>query len=274
MAVVHAKRTVAVGLTASLPKRCLAGVRCAVVIGALAVGIGWLAAPARAAVTCGQKDPTTGEPARAVLTLDDKNAVTNRDLKRSTKEKTLSLIFTFTGCELREASPPPTLLVLPAKGGDDLPDDALTVKRAEVDGSSFFLILQIHPKRMDPGTFNSIVIARAPYLASNRTPVTVSRSEDAAWKVLGVGALAALAGLVWLLVLKVPALDSSAFTRPRLIILCLLAVAAGLYAAANNYYSQDVWTFGDNLKALASAAFLAATTGSVAAVLVGTSKDA
>lgn len=60
--------------------------------------------------------------------------------------------------------------------------------------------------------------------------------------------------------------------RSRLIALCALAVAAGTYAAANSYFSQDVWTFDDNFFSLASASFLAATTGSVAALLIGASK--
>ena len=45
-----------------------------------------------------------------------------------------------------------------------------------------------------------------------------------------------------------------------------------LYAAANSYFSQDVGTFDDNFFSLASAAFLAATTGSVAVLLIGASK--
>lgn len=249
------------------------GARVAVVLAAAVVSVGCATEAARAAVTCGQTDPTTDKPARAVLTLDDKSAVTNLTLKRSTKKKTLSLVFSVGGCDLADSNSPPDLLVLPTRGGDELPDDVLSVKRAEVDGSTFFLSLQVDPKKMDPGTYNSIVIARAPYLASNRTPVTVSRSEDAAWKVLGIGALAAIAGLFWLLILKLPALDKTTVTRRRLIALCVLAVGAGVYAAWNNYYSQDVWTFDDNFKSLATAAFVAATTGSVAALVAGSSKS-
>jgi hypothetical protein len=246
--------------------------RVALLVAAAAASALWSADAAGAAVACGQVDEATNRPARAILTLDEKTAVTTRALKRSTKPKTLSLVFTVTGCELVEVSPPPTLLVLPTPGGGELPDDALTLRRAEVDGSTFFLSIQVDPAKMDPGTYNSIVIARAPYLASNRTPVTVSRSEDAEWKVLGLGVLASVAGLIWLLFLKVPAIDSSGFTRSRLIALCVLAVAAGTYAAASSYFSQDVWTFDDNFFSLASAAFLAATTGSVAALLIGASK--
>lgn len=256
----------------SLPRGWGLRARVALFLVAAAVSVLWSDGTASAALPCGVIDPATNKPVRAVLTLDEKTAVTSRVLKRSTKKKTLSLVFSVSGCELADANPVPTLLVLPTPGGGELPDDALTVKRVDVDGSTLFLSLQVHPRKMDPGTYNSIVIARAPYLASNRTPVTVSRSEDAAWKVLGVGAFAAVAGLIWLLFLNLPAITATGFTRGRVIALCVLAVAAGIYAAANNYYSQDVWTFGDNLFSLASAAFLAATTGSVAALLIGASK--
>jgi hypothetical protein len=55
----------------------------------------------------------------------------------------------------------------------------------------------------------------------------------------------------------------------RTIALCTLAVGARIYAAATNYYSQEVWTFNDNIRSLATAAFVAASSGSIAAVLIG-----
>jgi hypothetical protein len=224
---------------------------------------------ATSARPCQTLDPKTQRPLRAVLTLDDQAAVTNRTLERSTRERTLSLVFRISHCVLYDAKPRPSLLTVPAKGGDDLPHNALTVEQAFVNGSTLFLLLQIHPKQIDPGTYNSFVIATAPYLGANRTAVTVSRSEDAEWKVLLVGLLAAISGLVWLLVLAIPVVDSSAFKSWRTLALCFLAITAGVYAAATNYYGQEVWTFSDNIWGLTTAAFVAASSGSIAAVLIG-----
>jgi hypothetical protein len=47
----------------------------------------------------------------------------------------------------------------------------LTVKHADVNGSTLFLILQIHTKKLDPGAYSSFVIAKAPYLGGNQTPM-------------------------------------------------------------------------------------------------------
>jgi hypothetical protein len=224
-----------------------------------------------AALLCGTLTPKTFQRVRPVLILKEEEAVTDRALKRSMGEKTLSLVFTIKGCSLTIPQPPPSLLILPAQGGDELPEGALTLKRAvvDVDGSTFFLILQIHPAKLDPGTYNSFVIAKAHYLGSNQTPVVISRSENAAWKVLLVGTLAAVAGLAWLLILALPVVDASAFKSWRTVVLGGVAIVAGVYAAANNYYSQEVWTFGENIRGLAAAAFVAASSGSIAAILIG-----
>jgi hypothetical protein len=231
----------------------------------------WPAKATSAAPPCGSVKPPTFQPVRPVLTLDQEEAVTNRALKHSTEARTLSLVFSIKGCPLLIPQPRPSLLVLPAKGGDELPEGALTLKRVvvDVDGSTLFLVLQIHPTKLDPGTYNGFVIANARYLGSNQTPVTVSRSENAAWKVLLVGTLAAFAGLAWLLILALPTVDASAFKSGRTVVLGAVAVVAGVYAAANNYYSQEVWTFSDNVRGLATAAFVAASSGSIAAVLIG-----
>lgn len=236
----------------------------------------WSAKAETAALPCGALNPRASfQPVRPVLTLDQEEAVTHRALKRSTGERTLSLVFSIKGCPLYIPQPRPSLLVLPAQGGDELPDGALTLKRVvvDVDGSTVFIILQIHPTKLDPGTYNSFVIARAPYLGSNQTAVTVSRSENAAWKVLLVGTLAAFAGLAWLLILALPTVDASAFKSGRTVVLGAVAVAAGVYAAANNYYSQEVWTFSENVRGLATAAFVAASSGSIAAILIGSKTD-
>jgi hypothetical protein len=231
----------------------------------------WSAKATTAPLPCGSVRPKTFRYVRPVLTLDQEEAVTNRALKRSTEERTLSLVFSIKGCPLYIPQPPPSLFFLPAQGGDELPDGALTLKRAfvAVDGSTLFLTLQIHPTKLDPGTYSSYVIANARYLGNNRTAVTVSRSESAAWKVLLVGTLAALAGLAWLLILALPTVDASAFKSGRTVVLGAVAVAAGVYAAANNYYSQEVWTFSENVRGLATAAFVAASSGSIAAILIG-----
>jgi hypothetical protein len=77
----------------------------------VAVGLSCCLSPAQGA-SCGTTDAKTGEPLRAVLTLDEKSTVTEAVFKRSTGHKTISLIFTVSGCELprrdKRAAPPRT----------------------------------------------------------------------------------------------------------------------------------------------------------------------
>jgi hypothetical protein len=222
---------------------------------------------AAAAVKCGATDPKTKEPARAMLTLDESKTETTKALKRSEEEAVLTLVFSFSGCTLEAAEPQPTLLSIPIKGSADI-EDALTVRRADADGSFFFLRIQIDPKKTDAGSYDSLVIARAPYLASNSTAVSISESDSNWLKVLGLGALAALAGLLWLLILKAPTVTHDLGGK-RLSLLSLIAVAAGIYAAWNNWHSQDLWTSGANLEGLLTAAFAASSAGAVATVISG-----
>lgn len=238
-------------------------VLCAALVAALGARVA-----AAAAAPCGATDPSTRQPARGKLTLDEQSA-TSRDFKRSTKPGTLSLIYSISGCDLAAADPRPNLLVIPAKGGNDIPDGVLTYKNVEVDGSTLFVILRVDAQKMDPGSYAGIVILQAPYLASNRTPIGISRSEDRTWRVLGAGALAALLGLLWLLVPALAARTTLAISPWRLVPLCLLALGAGVVAGATNYFSQDVWTFGDNFRSMAGAAFVAASSGAIAVAVLG-----
>jgi hypothetical protein len=223
------------------------------------------AGPAAGAVQCGATDPATKQPAQATLTLDDNKTTPSKAFKRSTKKAVLPLWFSISGCDLDAAEPKPTLEALPIKGSDDIAD-AISLKRALSNGSDFVLMIEIDPKKFDPGSYESAVIAKAPYLASNSTAISVSRSENSIWKILGWGAAAAVAGLVWLLGLKG---FNHNIGLARLLLLNVLAFGAGVYAGWSNWHSQDVWMSDDNLAALLGAAFVATSAGAIATVVAG-----
>jgi hypothetical protein len=235
----------------------------AFVVGGFSVAAG----PAQA-VPCGEIDPVTKRPAKASITLDEKSAVTNLIFKRSTAKRTLSLIFTVTGCELDTLEPPPLVRVLPSAGANELPDQVISLLDADAeDGSVFYLRLRVDPSKFEPGTYGGLVVARAPYVATNRTPITVSRTERP-WIPAGIGAFSGLVGLLWFLALKFFAREKLQISWRWLFLLIPLAVGAGAWAAGNLYWDQDVWTFDENWRAAARAGAAGASTGSLGAVLV------
>jgi hypothetical protein len=219
------------------------------------------------AAKCGAVDPATKTTARATLALDEKSAVTSQIFKRKTAKRSLSLIFTASGCDIDVLEPAPRPTQLPQKGMDELPEGAWTVKSAEFDSPTLEVILTVDPKKFPPGSYGNLLSLRAGYLAANRTPIAVSRSEDTPWKPIGIGALAGLAGFLWFAVLKFVARAKLKVSWWWLPLVAGLAVAVGAWGAAKSYWDQDVWTFDANWHATAVAGFTGASTGSILALL-------
>jgi hypothetical protein len=243
--------------------------RSVAVAGVLAAVLFASGAHAVAAVRCGDIDPATKTRAKGVLVLDEKQAVTSVAFGRREGSRRLSLIFNVTGCEIEpsvQAAPRFDVLPMPGKA-DQLDESALKASQPVSDGSSYRQKFTVRSADLDPGTFTGVLVLDAPYLASNRTPITVSRSESN-WLIPGgLGALAGLAGVVWFLLLKLAAQNKLKVSWRWLVLVIVLAVAAGIYAVLNVYWDQDVWTMNANGWAAAKAGFAGASTGSVAAVL-------
>ncbi len=119
----------------------------------------------------------------------------------------------------------------------------------------------------DPGAYSGIILLDAPYLAANRTPIAVSRSEDNELVPAGLGALGGFVGVFWFLALKLVARNKLAISWWWLLLVVPLAVGAGVVAVLNAYWDQDVWTSGENGWAALKAGFAGASTGSAVGLL-------
>jgi hypothetical protein len=237
----------------------------------LAVVMASAAESALGAPVCGQIDPLTKKQARAVLTLDEANTVNKAAFRRSFRaprpRKDLNLVFNVGGCELLTAEPEPEIFVRPVKDQDTVPREALELTSADAeDGSKLSLALEVSRDKVDPGTYGGLVDARAPYLASNRTPITVSRTDEW-WIPAVIGGVSGLAGLFWFFVLKVLARNKLRIRWLWLAPLAALAIGFGAVGAVNLYWDQEVWTADENAWATARAAFAGASTGALASVL-------
>ena len=222
------------------------------------VALSWiaLAEPAFGA-TCGQTDPATNKPLKGTLTLDPKS-VTNLSFKRHTTPAELSLVFAVSGCEIDKGDVPrPRIDVLPVPGLSQFPPTGRPQLQSvdTRDGSDLIVRLGVDPEWFDAGKYGGLVLVVGSYLAANSTPIAVSRSEDDSWKPISIGLVAALVGFLWLIGLKFLSRDKLQVSWPWLILVGGLAVAVGLYAAFISYWDQEVWTFDDNAKATAVAAF-------------------
>jgi hypothetical protein len=226
------------------------------------------AAKPSAAATCGEVDPATNKTAKAVLALDEEKAVTPAHFGRKTGRRTLSLIFTVTGCELpNPLEPAPTLGMLPVKNVDELPAEAISLRETYSEDSTFYFILSVESSKFDPGLYGSLISARAPYLSVNATPVSVSRSEDREWIPGLLGAAAGIVGFLWFLILKLAARTKLAISWYWLIPIGVAATIAGALAGTTSYFDQDVWALGENWKAALVGGFTGATTGTMVGVL-------
>lgn len=244
--------------------------RLAVVVLAAAVVVCSVYPASVTAATCGEKDPMSGQITRGVLALDWAQAVIGSVFKRDTGHKTLSLIFKVKGCELAQTVSPPVLEINPRKGIKELPQDgdAVSIRRVVPDGSMLDVKLDVDSAKFKPGSYGALVVLRAPYINSSRTPVSMSRSDIRWWLPAGVSALAALAGLFVFTLLQIVRKAKLAVSKPVVLVLVgVVAVGAGALLGYINYANQDVWTAGENLVATATAGFGGATGGLMAALL-------
>jgi hypothetical protein len=167
--------------------------------------------------------------------------------------------------------PEPRLLVLTKGGSKDLDDDVLSVKSVDADASEFVVKVDVDASKFKPGIYDGLIAMRAPYVGPNRTPISVSRSEDRVWLPMLLGAIAGLAGLVWFALLKAVTNTKLAVPKrmlPWVALACTLAcMVAGVLAVFVSYWDQDVWSLNDNLVSALTAGFTGATTGAMVALL-------
>ena len=229
-----------------------------------------IAAPVARAEVCGETPSGASTPVKAKLALDTEQSKTTVSFGKSTDPKNLSLIFKASGCDLPDSPQDPTLTPVPLKGSDDIPDNTLKLRdtTADTDNNVLILRLQAVPSTLDPGTYSSLVFAKAPYLATNSTTITLSRSEDDWGWLLLIGLGSAGAGVLVAVGVSY-ASEKLKLSGVRLVIVVVLMLGSGLYAALSNWWTQDVWTFSDNLKGMIVAAFVAATTGTFAGLIGG-----
>jgi hypothetical protein len=167
------------------------------VLGAL---YGWSASPA-SAVMCGRSDPKTHAVAKAKLELDP-DSVTTIAYRRDSAQQKLLIRFKAAGCVLPKHPRRPRIDVLPKQNIKDVPGDALTLKRVIADDSDYAVLFMADPMKFSPGTYGGFVQVRAPFLATARAPISLSRSETDELVVVGLGLVGGLASLVWFLGLR------------------------------------------------------------------------
>jgi hypothetical protein len=223
--------------------------------------------PAATAPTCGKTDPKTGKTPRGTATLNEQSAVTDQAFKRESGHKTLLLSFNVGGCELAPDAPAPALEVNPRKGSDELPDSALTMKSSTPDGTTLDVKLDVNSAKFDPGSYGSVIVLRAPYMQTSRTPIAVSRSDNRVWVPALIGILAALGGLFLFNFAKKIGKSKLEVSRLALAGVAAIGAIAGAVAVLVNYYNQDVWTFSENWWSAVVTGFTGATTGVMAGLL-------
>jgi hypothetical protein len=226
---------------------------------------------AEGAPICGTRDANSGQTVKGTLTLDDRAAVTEVAFKRHTGHKTLALTFNVAACELAGTESAPTMTINPRKGVDDLPAGAVKLKSVTPDGSSLDVLLDVNSDGFDPGSYGGFVVLRAPYMATTRTPVAVSRSDQRFFVPVIIGLVAATAAFVfWTITRWIAWLRTTDRQSPRwgaIGVVFGVAVIGGAIAAFTTWINQDVWTFGDNGWVTATTAFAAATSGALAGLL-------
>ena len=242
-----------------------AGLASAITIGALLAA--FPAGAFAATPTCGKADSKTGAVAKGMPSLNEQNAVTDQTFKRDSGHKTIFLSFNLAGCELASDAPPPAVEINPSKGADELPADAVTLKGATPDGNTLDVKLDVDSDKFDAGSYGGLIVLRAPYIATSRTPVTVSRSDNRAWLPALIGALAALGGLFLFNFARKLGKAKLKVSRLALAGVAAIGAVAGAVAVLENYYNQDVWTFGENWWSAVVTGFTGATTGVMAGLL-------
>ena len=218
------------------------------------------------AAICGTT-ASTGEVYKGFLALNENTAVTEKQFKRSTGQGTLSLIFRVSGCDLPAEAPPPTMTQLPRPDTVDLNKEAIKFESATLDPHSLEVLLDVDAQKFDPGSYGALLALRAPYIATTRTPIAVSRSENRGWIPLLWGALSAFVGLVIFSALKFIGRIALNVKPVWLIFAAAVACGSGAAVVYANYADQEVWTFGDNWLAAAGTGFSAGTSGVMTALL-------
>ena len=237
------------------------------VVAALLLVAGPPAAQAATAPICGKPDPKTGKVAKGAPTLNEQNAVTEQVFKRDAGHKTIFLSFNVAGCELAADAPPPAVEINPSKGADELPSEAVKVKGVTPDGTTLDVKLDVDSEKFQAGSYGGLVVLRAPYMATSRTPVTVSRSDNRVWLPALLGAIAALGGLLLFNFARKISDHKLKVGRLALAGVAAIGAIAGAVAVLVNYYNQDVWTFGENWWSAIVTGFTGATTGVMAGLL-------
>ncbi|MDQ3722487.1 MAG: hypothetical protein M3376_05335, partial [Actinomycetota bacterium] len=225
------------------------------------------AAPAAAATQCGAIDPKTQEPVRGSLALIAEQSAPDVSFGTDANPEIINLIFKVKGCVVSDANVRPTVEAIPFKGATPIPEGVVSLSRPVADGGELSLRLAIDTDAFGPGSYAGLAEIRAPYLVTNRTPISVARSEDTMLVPLGWGALAGAAGFVVFWALS--KLGKGAPTVPpqwfafALLVAC--TVAAGTVYA--NYADQEVWVFRENWETAFFTGFAAATSGVMAGLL-------
>jgi hypothetical protein len=225
------------------------------------------AVPSAGAATCGLRDEKTGTIPVGQLTL---NSASRTDVvyKRSTKPRSILLVFDVKGCTLEAGhQPDPDVAVTPTNSpGEDLPEDALTQPTVALRGGrEVEYEFPIDPRHLTPGSYFGAIEMRSAYLKTARTPVSVSRSESKWWIPVLYGAAGGFAGIMWFVIVS---LASSALPDKSwwTLLIIGLGVVFGGIGGYLSWRNQDVWTAADNAWATIGAGFTGATTGALAAL--------
>jgi len=223
-----------------------------------------------AATGCGKVDPTTKKKLRAALTLNAESRTT-LTFKRSTDSDDLSFDFKVAGCDLAQRlKPMPEVFILPvADPPKAVPNRAIKLQTARTtDGSDLVMTVSVNPTSFEPGTYGGLAVISAPYLATSRIPITVSRSDEDTIEPAGIALVGALAGFLLFVLFRRLTRDQLQVSWIWVLAVGVVSVLVGLLTSFfTTYWDQDVWTLDDNLRATAVAAFTGATTGTMAGVL-------
>ena len=212
------------------------------------------------------RNPKTKAVARATLEVDP-DSVTTLAFKRDGDKQKMLIRFKASGCQLPSRSDEPTIDILPRQNTKNVPDSALALSKAVPDGTDYSLTFLVDPAKFEPGTYGGAVEIRAPFLATARAPISLSRSETDMLLLVGLGVAGGIASLVWFLGLH---LAKGARTRIKwwhYVLAFLAAAIAGVIAVDTAYRAQEVWSFDENAGSAVIAAFTGATTGAMVTAL-------
>lgn len=234
----------------------------------ITLALGVVPASSAAAAVCGTS-AASGEVYKGFLALNENTASTDLRFERSTDPGTLSLIFRVTGCDLAPGALEPTMTVLPPpRGGEKkVNDDAVEFKSAQADPHSIEVLLDVDPDYVDPGSYGALIALRAPYIATTRTPISVSRSEPNALIPLGWGALWGVLGMAFFSLLRRIKRIPMTVSRRWLFFAGVVAACVGAAVVYGNYLDQEVWAFEQNGLAAAGTGFSAGTSGVMTTLL-------